>query len=173
MKDTSFGLAFIVLLGSAIFLSCIIPVTTIETVISTSFSISPGTTYGPDAPGTSYHTRILSRSILLGEVVCEEGIYLTVNYYNTQHLQNISITDQVRFVISPANDLYVFVFDNTNGLTECTVQFTLEEIWITPLAFSSPLWLVSTMIAVLIFIIGFGILLKIRLPLSKKTLARE
>jgi len=63
---------------------------------------------------------------LKGEVVVEgEGIYLTVNFYNAEHLKGIYVEEQYSFTIDPADDLYVFTFDNTEGQSESLMRFRL------------------------------------------------
>ena len=151
--------AFLTLLGLAILLICLVPVTSVEEVINTSFTVGPGTKHGPNDPGTGYHTRIgipiLSKSVLAGEVIVEgEGIYFTANFYNTEHLNNIYVEGQYSFTIDPADDLYVFIFDNTQGSSESPVQFSLEEIWTRPLAIASPSGFITALIGLLLFLTG-------------------
>lgn len=152
-------LLFLTLLGLGLLLVCSIPVSSVEEVINTSFTISPGATYGPyDPAGTGYHTRIhflLDKSVLKGDVIVEgEGVYLTVNFYNTEHLNGIYIEGQYSFTIDPADDLYIFTFDNTEGQEESSVRFTLEEMWTRPLAFGSPPLFIAGLTGFLLFIIG-------------------
>ena len=148
--------SFLTLSGLALLLICSFPVTSVEEVINTSFTVSPGTKYGPNDPGTGYHTRIhfkiLGKSVLKGEVTAEEeGIYLTVNFYNTEHLNNIYVKGQYSFTVDPANDLYVFIFDNTEGRIESLVKFRLEEIWTRPIAIGSPPGFITGLIGFLLF----------------------
>ena len=152
-------LSFLTLSGLALLLICLIPVTSVEEIINTSFTVDPGTKYGPNDPGTSYHTRIhfkiFDKSVLRGEAIVEgEGIYLTVNFYNTEHLNDIYVEGQYSFVIDPANDLYVFIFDNTEGHSGSLVEFRLEEIWTRPIAISSPLGFIGGLIGFLLFLAG-------------------
>jgi len=131
---------FLALLGLAVFLISAIPITRVDEVIKTSFTLSSGSRYGPYDTGTYYHTRVfIFKSVLKGEVLVEgEGIYLTVNGYNTQSLRNIYVEGQESIVIDPANDLYTFTFDNTKGDTESLVRFTLKEVWTGPMCTGSP-----------------------------------
>ena len=151
--------SFLTLSGLALLLICLIPVTSVEEVMNTSFTVSPGTKYGPNDPGTSHHTRIhfkiLGRSVLKGEGIVEgEGIYLTVNFYNTEHLNNIYVKGQYSFTVDPADDLYVFIFDNTEGNTESSVKFGLEEIWTRPLAIGSPPGFIAGLTGFFLFLTG-------------------
>lgn len=150
---------FIALLGLALLLICSVPTTSIEEVINASFTVSPGAKYGPADPGAGYHTRIhfkmLGKSVLKGEVTVEgEGVYLTAYGYNTQHLRNIYVKVHYSFTIDPADDLYAFVFDNTEGQTESLVRFRLEEIWTRPLAISSPPFFITGVIGFFSFLAG-------------------
>ena len=125
--------------GFAVLLVCSIPITSAEVVIDISFTVPPGSKYGPNDAGTGYHTRILGKSILEGEVLVEGGgIYVTAGFFNTQHVNNVYVDKQYNFAIDPANDLYVFVFDNTNGEAESLVRFMLKEVWTRPMAIGSP-----------------------------------
>ena len=150
--------SFIALLGLALLLICSVPITSVEEVINTSFTISPGAKYGPNDPGTGHHTRIhliLDKSVLKGEVIVEgEGIYLTVNFYNTDHLNGIYVEGQYSFTIDPADDLYVFTFDNTEGHIESLVRFRLEEIWTRPVAIGSPPFFFAGLIGFFLFLAG-------------------
>lgn len=152
-------LSFLTLSGLAILLICLIPVTSVGEVINTSFTVSSGTKYGPNDPRTGYHTRIgipiLSKSVLKGEVIVEgEGIYFTVYGYNTQHLNNNYVKGQYNFTVDPADDLYTFIFDNTEGHSESLVKFRLEEIWTRPIAIGSPPGFIAGLIGFLLFLAG-------------------
>jgi len=157
-RGTLAGL-FLTLLGLTILLVSSIPITSIEEVIDTSFTVPPGTTYGPNDAGTSYHTRIIGRSVLKGEVMVEgEGIYLTVNFYNTEHLRNIYVRGRYSFIVDPADDLYVFIFDNTDGRSESLVKFRLEEVWTRPIAIGSPPLFILGLTGLLLFPVGLAAL---------------
>lgn len=148
-------LSFLTLAGLAVLLICSMPITSAVEVINTSFMVNPGTKYGPYAPRTSYHTHIFGKSALKGEVIVEgEGIYLTVHGYNTQHLENIYVKEQYGFTVDPANDLYTFVFDNTEGHSESSLRLTLEEIWTIPIAISSHLGFITGLIGFFLFLGG-------------------
>jgi len=143
------------LLGLASLLICLIPVTTSEEVINATFTLSPSTRYAPPNAGTNYHTRIFGRSVLRGEGTVEgNGIYLTVYGYNTKNLEKSYLGGRYTFAIDPADDLYTFIFDNTEGRGESSVQFTLEETWTRPLAISSPHSLVASLIGLSLFLTG-------------------
>lgn len=151
--------SFLTFSGLALLLICSIPVTSVEEVINTSFTVSSGTKYGPNDPGTSYHTRIhfkiLGKSVLKGEVFVEgEDIYLTVNFYNTEHLNNVYVKGQYSFRVDPADDLYVFIFDNTEGHSESLVKFRLEEIWTRPIAIGAPPFFIAGLIGFFLFLAG-------------------
>ena len=85
--------------------------------------------YGPYENGTYHHTRVISKSALIGEVVVEGGgINFTANGYNTGHIKNVFVSQNYSFVINPADDLYTFTFDNVGGI-QSSVRFTLKERW--------------------------------------------
>ena len=153
---------FVTLLGLFLLVICSVPTTSVEEVIDASFTISPGAKYGPNDPGTRYHTRIhfiLGKSILKGEVVVEgEGIYLTADFYNTEHPKGLYTAKQYSFTIDPADDLYVFTFDNIEGQTESLVRFRLEEIWTRPVAIGSPLGFIVGLVGFLSFSAGLAAL---------------
>lgn len=133
----------------------VVPVTSSEGMISVSFTIEPGTTYGPYDNGTVYHTRIFGTSVLMGEVVIEgQGIYLTVSGEHTHHLKGIYVSAQYEFVIDPAEDQYTFTFDNTDGIANSSVRFILEEAWTRPVALSSSGTFIAWFGGVLLFLAG-------------------
>ena len=105
--------------------------TDLDTVIDVSFTVGPGLRHEPsEEPVTFHHTRVFSKSALRGEVFVEgEGIYLTVVGYNTQGLGDIYVKEYYSFKIDPADDLYAFTFDNTQGATESIIRFVLKEEW--------------------------------------------
>ena len=160
----SYLMVGLAIMGLALLSTMAFPVTSVETVISTSFSIGSGSTYGPYDDGTIYHTMIFGTSALRGEIIIEGGgIYLTVDGEHTQDLKGIFVNDRFEFEIVSAIDQYTFEFDNTNGVSASSVQFTLEEVWSRPVAMSSipawGMWLVGG----LIFIVGCLGLVVIRL----------
>ena len=58
----------LVLIGLVLSVSIVVPVTTVEEVINTTFTVEPRATYGPYDNATVYHTLIFGRSVLRGEV---------------------------------------------------------------------------------------------------------
>jgi hypothetical protein len=135
---TKVGL-ILTLLGLSLLSMALIPVTSAEEVINASFTVGAGNEYGPYDDGTYYHTRVLGKSVLEGEVnVSGEGIYLTANGYNTQQFKDLHVTGSYNFIIDPADDLYTFTFNNTRGQNECLVQFTLKEVWTRSMMIGSP-----------------------------------
>jgi len=116
------------LLGLSLFIVTLIPVTAVEEVINTQFTVNPGAKHE-----AYYHTHIFGKSVLKGEFTIDgENIYLTEYGYNTQHLQNIYVKRQYSSGVDPADDLYTFIFNNTEGRAEGLVRFELEEVWTRP-----------------------------------------
>ena len=151
------GLTILTLLGLALVIVCLIPVSNIDTVINTSLIVDPAMQDDPYKSGTVYHTHVLCKSILSGDInVEEEGIYLTVNGFNTQHLKQIFIKGRHEFVIDPADDLYIFVFDNTGGQNQSLIEFKLKERWTIPLGFSSPILFITGLIGFSLLLIGLS-----------------
>ena len=146
----------LILVGIALFLISSIPITRTDEVINTSFTISPGDSFGPYDEGTYYHTRVLVRSILKITIVTEGGrIYMTVGGQNVQDLKNFYIEGGKSFTIAPASDQYTFIFDN-KGMSDCTVEFVLKEVWTGSL---SPLVWVLGQAGLLVMVpIGSGII---------------
>ena len=71
-------------MGITLSATIVVPVTSVQEVINTSFTVEPGTMYGPYDDGTTYHTMIFSISVLRGEVVIEgQGVYLNVRGEHT------------------------------------------------------------------------------------------
>ena len=130
-KGISVGL-LLMILGTALFLGSFIK-TNADTVIDVSFKVEPGSKHLPqDKPQTIHHARVLSKSSLIGEIFVEGGIYLAAIGYNTHEL-DVYIEGHYSFKIDPADDLYAFTFDNTQGVTESVIRFILIEEW-TPMA---------------------------------------
>jgi hypothetical protein len=126
---TSVGL-ILLLLGSSLFVVSFFSVTRTDTVIDISFVLNSGEKYEPYENGTYYHTRVIGKSTLLGEIVAVSGgVIFTANGYNTQHLKNVFIDQNHSFVIDPADDLYTFVFENSGKDIPSSVRFTLKEEW--------------------------------------------
>jgi hypothetical protein len=147
----SAGLALI-LIGIALFLISSIPSTRTEEVINTSFSISPGDSFGPYDEGTYYHTKVLVRSILKIRIFTEGGgIYVTAGGQNAQELKDFYIEGEKSLTIEPADDQYTFTFDN-KGMSDCTVDFVLTEVWTGSL--SSLIWVLGY--AGLLFMVPIG-----------------
>jgi hypothetical protein len=117
-------------LGVTLFLFSFLIATKTDTAIDTSFVLEPTEKYGPYENGTYYHTHVISKSTLMGEVIVEGGgVYFTANGYNTQHLKNIFINQNYSLVIEPADDQYTFTFENTGGNLQSSIKFTLKERW--------------------------------------------
>jgi len=117
-------------LGVSLSLLSFLSATRIDTVIDISFALKPNEKYGPYRNGTYHHTRVISKSTLMGEVIVEDGgIYFTTNGYNTQHLKNIFINQNFSLIIDPADDLYTFTFENTGSNIQSSIKFTLKEKW--------------------------------------------
>ena len=124
------GLALLTL-GLALFLLSLVYMFKTHTVIEVSFVIEPSKKYEPYENGTYHHTVVFTKSALIGEISVEgEGIYFTANGYNRKELKDVYINQNLSFTIDPADDLYTFTFDNTNGNTESRVMFSLKERWI-------------------------------------------
>ena len=120
----------LLLLGASLFLLSYFNATRIDTVIDVSFVLEIGEVHGPYENGTYYHTRVMSKSTLMGEVMVEGGgVNFTANGYNTQHLKNVFVNQNYSFIVDPADDLYTFNFDNAVGSTQVSIRFTLREKW--------------------------------------------
>lgn len=148
-------LSFLTLSGLALLLICSIPVTSVYEVINTQFMVGPGAKYGPYDAGTYYHATMFGKCVLRGELIVEgEGIYLTAYGYNTQHLNGVYVIGKSGSTIDPADDLYTFVFDNTEGHSESLGRFTLEEIWTGPIASGSHTGFITALIGFFLFLAG-------------------
>ena len=122
------GVVLVSLGVSALFFSLAIATRT-DTVIDTSFVLEPNEKIEPYGDGTYYHTHVISKSTLMGEVLVESGnVNFTANGYNTHHLKNIVINQNYSLVIEPADDQYTFTFENT-GVNLSSIKFTLKERW--------------------------------------------
>jgi hypothetical protein len=144
-------------LGSLAFLLLFPTATTTQTVVDISFVLGPGERYEPPKNGTMYHTRVISKSALTGELVINGGsINLTAYGYNTQHLNGVSVNQNCSFVINPADDLYTFTFDN-RGSVQSSVKFVLKETFtnIYSLALDFIIFLVSAIAGTALVILGF------------------
>lgn len=118
-------------LGVFLFLVSSLNATKTDTVIDISFVLEPNGKYGPYEKGTYHHTRVISKSTLIGEVEIKGGgIYFTANGYDTQHLKTVFINQNYSFVIDPADDIYTFTFENIDSNIQSSVKFTLKEKWI-------------------------------------------
>jgi hypothetical protein len=148
----------LLLIGSLAFLLLFPAATTTKTVIESTFALGPSEKYEPPKNGTTYHTRIISKSSLTGELIVENGsINFTANGYNTQHLKNISINQNYSFVINPADDLYWFIFENSGSTAQSSVQFILKETWtnIYSLVFAIVILLACVFGGIALVILGF------------------
>ncbi len=120
----------LVSLGVASVLFSLLIATRTDTVIDTSFVLKPTEKSEPYENGTYYHTHVISKSTLIGEVLVEgSDINFTANGYNTPHLKNIVISQNYSLVIKPADDQYTFTFENT-GDNLSSITFTLKERWL-------------------------------------------
>jgi hypothetical protein len=149
--------AALLLLGSLAFLLLFPTATTTQTVVDISFVLGPGEKYEPPKNGTMYHTKIISKSALTGELVINGGsINLTAYGYNTQHLNGVSVNQNCSFVINPADDLYTFTFDN-RGSVQSSIRFILKETWTNnyALALAFLILLASAIAAMALVILGF------------------
>jgi hypothetical protein len=150
------GLVLLVL-GISLLLYSVLNFSKTFTVIEVSFVMEPGEKYGPYDNGTAYHTRVFSKSILIGELVVKGGSFnFTANGYNTMHLKNVFIDQNYHFLVDPAHDLYTFTFDNSRGINQCSITFTLQEQWM-----GLPL-LIPSFIGMLLMAIGISIELRQR-----------
>lgn len=117
----------LVSLGVASLLFSILIATRTDTVIDASFVLEPTEKYEP----SSYHTHVITKSTLMGEVLVEGGsVNFTAEGYNTQHLKNIFINQNYSLVIEPADDRYAFTFENSGGNLQSSIRFTLKERWL-------------------------------------------
>lgn len=141
------------LVGLTLFGVTLIPVTRVTEEIRDTFVVGVGSSYGPYDAGTVYHTRVLVKSALKAEVFVEgNGIYLTVNGYNTQDLRSVYIDESKTFVIEPADDLYTFTFDNSRGTIGSLVGFSLSEIWTGPIWVGSPPLFIAAMVGLFLLL---------------------
>jgi hypothetical protein len=119
----------LVSLGVTALLFSILIATRADTVIDRSFVLESDEESEPYKSGTYYHTHVISKSTLLGEVIVDGGnVNFTGNGYNTQYLKNICISQNYSLVIKPADDKYTLIFENT-GVDPSTIKFTLKEKW--------------------------------------------
>jgi len=117
-------------LGVSLFILSFVIATKTDTVIDVSFVLEPGEKRGPGENGIYHHTYVLTKSALIGEVLVQGGsINFTAGGFNTQHLENILISQNYSFAIDPADDLYWFTFENI-GSIQSSIRFTLKERWI-------------------------------------------
>ncbi|UCE16860.1 MAG: hypothetical protein JSV12_04460 [Candidatus Bathyarchaeota archaeon] len=150
------GLVLLVL-GISLLLLSVLSFSRTDTVIEVSFVMKPIEKYGPYNNGTYHHTRVLGKSILMGELVVKGGSFnFTANGYNTLHLKNVFIDQNYHFLIDPADDLYTFTFDNSRGIDQCSIRFTLQEQWM------NTFLLMPSFIGMLLMAIGISIELRQR-----------
>jgi len=116
-------------LGVSLLLLSFVMATRTDTVIDITFVLKPSEKRGPGENGIYHHTRVITKSALIGEVLVQGGsINFTANGFNTQHLKNILISQNYSFVIDPADDLYWFAFENI-GSVQSSIKLTLKEKW--------------------------------------------
>lgn len=147
-------------IGLILFLIALIPVTRVDIVINTSFTLPPGTKYGPYDAGTYYHTRVwIYKTTLQGNILVEgEGVNIYVNGYNAGELRNIYVNGERDFTIEPADDQYTFTFDNTQGSATSLIRFTLREVWTA--SYSQLIWILG--LIGLFFIVPGGLVISVR-----------
>ncbi len=151
----SYTVLSLAVIGLILLSTISIPITTEDEVINSTFTVNPGTSYGPYEDDTTYHTLIFGSSILKGEIVTEgEGIYLTVNGEHAQHLKEVLINGRFEFEIVPAIDQYTFEINNTHGVNPCEVQFSLVVVWTRAVAMSTQTIWMMWLGGVLLFMIG-------------------
>ena len=156
------GLALLAL-GLLLLLLSVLGFDRTDTVTDISFILEPGEKYGPYDNGTAYQTRVLSKSILIGELMVNGGSFnFTANGYYTLHLKNVVIDQNYHFLIDPAHDLYTFTFDNSRGINHCSITFTLQEQWM------DLLLLIPSFIGMLLMAIGINIELRQRRKSRRK-----
>lgn len=139
-------------LGVTSLLFSLLIATRTDTVIDTSFVLEPNEKYEP----SSYHTHVISKSTLMGEVLVEGGsVNFTAEGYNTQHLKGVSINQNYSLSIKPADDRYTFTFENTD-VNPSSIRFTLKEKWLPFLALlpASIILLISAPIGTVLIIKG-------------------
>jgi len=118
-------------LGVSLFLLSFLFVTKTDTVVDVSFVLEHGEKRGPDQDGIYHHTRVFSRSALIGKVLVLGGaVNFSANGYNAWHLENVFVSRDYSFVVDPADDLYWFVFENVDDNIGSSIRFTLKERWI-------------------------------------------
>jgi len=150
------GLVLLVL-GISLLLLSVLSFFRTDTVIEVSFVMEPGEKYEPYKNGTYHHTYVLTKSILIGELVVKGGSFnFTANGYNTMHLKNVFIDQNYHFLIDPADDIYTFTFDNSRGIDQCSITFTLQEQRM------STLLLIPSFIGMLLMAVGISIELRQR-----------
>jgi hypothetical protein len=121
--------AVLVSLGVAALLLSVLIATRTDTVIDTSFVLEPDGKIEPYENGTYYHTHVISKSSLTGEVLVEGGsVDFTADGYNTPHLKSVAINQNYSLAVHPADDQYTFTFQNT-GDQPSSVKFTLKETY--------------------------------------------
>jgi hypothetical protein len=150
MRNANEKPSLLTLLGLSLFIVTLIPTTSVEEAINTEFVIDPGTEHEE-----YYHTHIFGKSVLKGEVIVGgESIYLAVNGYTPEPIRGLQIREQYSFVIDPADDLYNFIFNNTEGPNESSVKLRLAEIWTRPIGIGSHLGFITGLIGFFLFLAG-------------------
>ncbi len=143
-------LSLLTLFGLILFIVTLIPVTAVEEAINTQFIVAPGAKHEE-----YYHTHIFGKSILKGEVTVEgESIQLTINGYTPEPVRDPHIRERYSFAIDPADDLYNFIFNNTEGHNESSVKFRLGEIWTRPIGIGSHPGFIAGLIGFFLFLAG-------------------
>lgn len=153
--------SLLLLLGLSVFLLSFLNAARTNTVIDVFFALEPGEKFGPYEDETCYHATVLTKSTLAGVVLIEGGsINLTADGYNTQHLENVHASQNYSFIIDPADDLYTFTFDNSEGSVQSSIRFKLEERWV------NIVLLISSFVGLLV-LVPAGVFLIVRARLHK------
>ena len=153
-------LPFIALIvGIALLILSLIPITTVEEVYDRSFTVDPGIIYGPSfieyqslyrnlSKTVDNHLHVwairhqdppwITRSVVRGEVSVEgESINAYVSGVTSYLGERLTPREPYIFLDDPAHSHYLFIFNSTEATSETSVRIRLEEIWTRPIALSS------------------------------------
>ena len=162
--------------GIALLILSLIPITTVEEVYDRSFTVDPGIIYGPQLIEHHYLYRNLSktvdnylyvwairhqdppwltRSVVRGEVSVEgESINIYVGSVTSYLGERLTPEEPYIFLDDPAHSHYLFIFNSTEGTSEASVRIRLEEIWTGPIALSSGSHLLGGITGILMSLAG-------------------